>query len=202
MIPHRSLILLVRFQRTVQRIAMVQVQTRVVIILQHGRDILIYMKLNSSVNLKGSFVIKTWCSLTGKLLWESKTIENLVVSGAGGYGRNLIIRSLVGDTTYPIEIDGAKIGTGTNTPADADTDLQTPTTLTGITIIPIANTVVSNDSVVISLYVTNTQLPNGVYTEFGLFSNLRLFSRALISPTFTKGSNQNTTVDYTITLSS
>lgn len=156
--------------------------------------------LNSKGAMLGSFVIKTYDNRTGKLLYQSKPIKNRIVSSSG-YGRNIVIRNLAGDNTYPIEIDGAIIGTGTSTPSDSDTNLQTPTTLTGITVIPVASSVVSNDSVVMSFYVTDVQLPNGTYNEFGLKCGSQLFSRAIISPAFTKGTNQNTTVDYTIQLS-
>lgn len=161
-----------------------------------GHDKLIPMK--SSLSLKGSYKIKLWDSLTGKLISETESIPNLIVSGSGGYGRNLIIRQLSGDSTYPIEIDSASIGTGTNTPADTDTGLQTSV----LASIPVANMVISNDSLLISFFITNAQLTNGTYSEFGIFCNGRLFARSLISPNVTKGSNQNLSVDYTITLSS
>lgn len=154
------------------------------------------IELKSKGGLKGSYVIRTFCSDTGKLLWESNPIENLIVSGSGGYGRNLVIRQLAGDATYQLEVDSASIGTGTNTPTDADTGLQTPV----LASIPIADVIVSNDSVLFRIFITNAQLANGTYNEFGLFSNLRLFARSIISPAFVKGSNQNTSVDYTISL--
>lgn len=162
------------------------------------------LSLKSSAFLEGTMVIRTWCSKTGKLLWESKPMKNRVVSSSGGYGRNLIMRQLANDPSYTLPVIGAKIGTGTNTPIDADTDLQTPTTLTGISIIPVGSTVISNDSVVFSFYVTDAQLPNGTYKEFGMYCNTtaapRILTRALITPNFTKGSNQNTSVDYTLSL--
>lgn len=140
----------------------------------------------------------------GRMIFESVVMKNRLVSGAGGYGRNIIMRQMTNDTTYAMPIVGAKIGTGTNVPADSDTDLQTPTTLTGITIIPIGSSVLSNDSVVFSFYITDAQLPNGTYKEFGMYANTsgspRIMTRILISPNFTKGSNQNTSVDYTLSL--
>lgn len=147
--------------------------------------------------MRGSFKIRAYDSITGKLKWESPQMENKIVSSSG-HGRNIITRQLSGDTTYGIEVDSAEIGTGTNAPADADTNLQTPT----LTAIPIANAIVSNDSVVFTIFITNAQLTNGTYREFALRCGSRLFARALISPAITKSSNENLTVDYTITLSS
>lgn len=171
-------------------------------VLPPGRDIINSMKkllLKSKSSVLGSFVIKTWDSKTGKLLWQSKPIKNKVVSSSG-YGRNIVIRNLVGDDTYQIEIDGAIIGTGTTAPADSDTGLVTPTTLTTISVIPVASYLISNDTVIISFFVTDADLPNGTYKEFGMKCGSQLFSRALITPNFTKGSNQNTSIDYTIQL--
>lgn len=164
------------------------------------------LSIKNENGLSGSYVIKTWDAskvkdfkdtLCSEPLSVSKRMKNKIVS-TSGYGRNLIMRQLAGDTTYSIEIDSAKIGTGTNAPADSDTDLQTAV----LSNIPVANVVVSNDSVLITFFITDALLTNGTYKEFGIYCNGRLFARSLISPNFTKGSNQNATVDYTITSSS
>lgn len=154
--------------------------------------------MKNKFSIQGSYVIKKWDALTGKLLEESKPIKNLIVSSTGGYGRNIIIRQLASDTTYQIGIDSAKIGTGTNTPADSDTDLQSAV----LSNIQVANSVISNNVVVFTFYITDAQLANGTYNEFGLFCDGRLFARSIISPALVKGSNQNLTVDYTLTITS
>lgn len=133
----------------------------------------------------------------GKLL-ETIQFHNKVVASTGGTGRNIILRQLSGDTTFPMEIDSAEIGTGTNAPADSDTALQTPV-LTGI---PIANTILTASTLTLTLYVTDVQLANGAYTELALRCGTKLFARALISPTLNKSSNQNISVDYTLSLTS
>jgi hypothetical protein len=154
------------------------------------------MKLKDKHSIKGSYVIKVYDSITNELIKEYPRVENLVVSGSGGYGRNLIVRKLAGDDTYPIEIDSAQIGTGATAPSNSDIALVTPV-LTGI---QVANVAMSNNLVIITFFMTNALLANGTYKEFGLFCNGRMFARSLITPNLVKGSNQNVVVDYTITL--
>lgn len=153
------------------------------------------MELKSSAEIKGSYRIRTWDKDTGKLIWDSGEIKNLIVNSLG-YGLDIFTRQLGGDTTYAIEIDSAKIGTGTTAPTSADTDLETAV-LSGITV---ASTSFSVGSVTISFFIPDANLANGTYNEFGIFANGRLFARSIITPAFVKGSNQNTTVDYTITV--
>lgn len=155
------------------------------------------LDLKSNAGFTGSYIIRKWCSITGKLLWESPVITNKVVASTG-YGLNIIIQQLGNVTIYPIAIDSAKIGTGTSTPVDGDTDLQTPTVTTGTGWI-VADRTINNKSVTISFFIASGDLPNNTYKEFGIFCSSRLFARSLITPNFIKGSNQNVTVDYTIT---
>lgn len=154
------------------------------------------MKINSGLQFKGSYVLKRWCSLTGKLLEEIK-VNNLIVLGSGT-GADIVTRQLGNDTTYPIPIDSASIGTGTTSPSSSDTDLATPV-LTGIDValydISIPGTVI------LSFFISDADLANGTYKEFGIFCGARLFARSLITPNVTKGTNQNLSVDYTISLS-
>ena len=156
------------------------------------------IKINSGngLKLKGTLVIKKYKN--GKLIWQSSPMSNLVVSGSGGYGRNLIMRRLAGDATYGIAIDSARIGDGTTPPADSDTNLQN-VLVSGISI---TNAVVSNDGVQFDIFVSSATLPDDTYAEFGLFIGGRLFSRVLISPTYTKATGEDTTFSYTIQASS
>ena len=152
------------------------------------------ISLQEKAGLKGKLRITKRDSLTGEILYQSDWINNKIVSSSG-YGRNIIMRQLAADTTYAIAIDSAQIGTGTNTPADSDIALQTPTATFSIT-----DKNVSNDALTISIFMTDALLANGTYSEFGLRCDGRLFSRVLISPTFTKSTNQDTTIDYVISL--
>lgn len=153
------------------------------------------MELKSGSILEGSYVIKKWDAITGKLLEVSAPIKNKVVLGTG-YGRDIILRQLKGDTTYQIEIDSAAIGTGSTAPTDADTGLEA-SSLSGIVV---ADSVLGSGYITLSFFITDAQLANGTYNEFGIFCNSRLFARSLILPALTKASNINISVDYTITL--
>lgn len=155
------------------------------------------MKLQDKGKITGSFVIRTYKAGTKILLRESPRIYNKIVSGAGGYGRNLVLRQLSGDMTYPLEIDSGAIGTGSTAPADSDTGLAV-TTLTGIIV---TSADISGNDLVVGFFIPDLDLANGTYTEFGAFCNGRLFARALISPSHVKSSGEDTAVEYTFTFS-
>lgn len=146
-------------------------------------------------------------SFEGKLIEESDWIENKVMK-TDTRGVNLIVRAIIGDNTYAVEVTHAKIGTGTNVVTEADTDLQTPQNLSGgsdPTILRGDESVVSVNIAHLEFFISNAQLPNGTYTEWGLFTgtfgvNEKLFARALITPTYSKGTNQDTTVVHEITI--
>lgn len=150
-------------------------------------------KLNNKSGFSGKLRIRKYKN--GKCIHD-QTEHNLVVSGSGGYGRNLVIRQLANDTTYGIAITQAKIGTGTTAPVDGDTDLET----TVLSNISVADEQVSNDSVVFQFFIPDGDLADGTYTEFGMFIGSRLFSRALFSSSYSKSSGEDTRIDYTITL--
>lgn len=156
-------------------------------------------KSKDTAGFVGSLVIKTYKD--GVLVRETAPMKNKIVSGSGGYGRNLVIRQLAGDTTYGIAIGSAGIGTGTTAPVDANTGLETVV----VQDVAISNVAVSNDEVVVDVFMSASTLVNGSYTEFALFISTggarRLFSRVIISPTYTKATGEDTTFSYTITLS-
>jgi hypothetical protein len=132
----------------------------------------------------------------GKEIWRSEPMKNLVVSSSG-YGRNLVIRRLAGDTTYGITIDSAAVGDGTSVPVDANTALGN-SLVSGISI---SNATVANDVLTLDIFASDATLPNDDYKEFGLFIGGRLFSRVLITPTYTKAAGEDTIFSYEITLS-
>lgn len=132
--------------------------------------------------------------LDSKIKRISPVIENLIVFNAN-HGLNLFIQHLAGNDTYPLEIDNASIGTGSTSPVDGDTDLETPVT-TGI---PRATITESLDNIVTEWFITNDELPNDTYTEFGLKCGTQLFCRSIISPSHTKADNEDTLIEYTIT---
>jgi len=157
------------------------------------------MKENSCVKSKaqmsGRFRIITRDSNTGEIKRTSDWIKNLVVKSSST-GVGIIARLLGNDSTYPLAITKAKIGTGTTAPTDADTDLQTSV----FTKNSVADQVISVNVVTLSFFITTSELANGTYTEFGIFCGNQLFARAIISPSYVKGTNEDTTIEYEITV--
>lgn len=148
----------------------------------------------------GSYVIKTYRAGTKELIRQTQPIKNLIVNGSTGYGKNLIARALLGSswtTAYSIVIDSASIGTGSTAPASSDTNLQTPV-LTGVTVAFGEFTTASE--IILSFFIASASLANGTYTEFGLFCNGKLFARSLITPSYVKGDNEDSSVEYTISI--
>jgi hypothetical protein len=142
----------------------------------------------------GKYRFKTYDSDSGELLRKSEWVDNLVVAGTN-HGLGLFMQNLIGISTYPLEITHAKIGTGTTATANGDTDLET------ITFGPIlrATQQFTATSATIEFFISNNELPNGTYTEFGLFCDQQLFARSIISPSYSKSTNEDTGIEYIIT---
>jgi len=146
--------------------------------------------------VKGRYKITTFKAGTNEVLRELGWVDNLVVLNANS-GMNLLLKHLAGDTTYPLEITQAKIGTSDQAPADADTDLIT-TFLDGILVAVIDETAV--DTLLISFFIADAELTEQDYKEFGIFCGNRLFARSLISPVYSKSVGEDTRIDYEITV--
>jgi hypothetical protein len=151
-------------------------------------------KLHSDINHVGGYLTITKL-IDGKVVFTTPAMPNKVVSSSG-YGRNLIARQLAGDTTFSMEIDSASIGTSSTAAADGQTNLVA----SAVSGISITNMVVANNVLTVDVFVASGELPNGTYREFGLFCNGRLFARIVISPDYTKGTNEDTLFTYTLTL--
>lgn len=123
-------------------------------------------------------------------------MRNHVVSGSG-YGRNILARQLAGDTTYPIELDSASVGDDDTSPVDGDTDLGNPL----VTDIPLTDIEALNDEVHIDIFIADGNLADDTYKEVGFFASGRLFSRVIITPSYTKASGEDTLFTYHLTLS-
>lgn len=147
---------------------------------------------NDKAGISGVLTIKKFRD--GKLIWQSEPIKNKVVS-SDGYGRNLLMRQLAGDTTYPIEIDSFSLGDGTTAPVDGDTALENSLE----SAIPITDMSVANNILTVDVFIADANLTDDTYSECGFFCNLRLFSRILISPVYTKVAGEDTLFSYTIT---
>lgn len=150
-------------------------------------------KLAESFALTGSLTIKRFRD--GKLVWQSEPLKNKVVTSTG-YGRNLLLRWMAGDFTYPIVLDSASLGDDNTAAADADTDLGNPL----VTDLPLANTAVSNNVLTVDCFAADANLPDDTYEEFGLFAGGRLVSHVIISPAYTKASGEDTLFSYTLTM--
>ena len=157
--------------------------------------------LQENSGIMGIITIRKFRAGTKELLAELK-FRNLVVTGAGGYGRNIIARRLGSDNTYSLNVTHGEIGTGTNAPTNGDTALQTPSVRVATTLATITNNIVN-----LQFFFSDATLPNGTYREFGTFidgtSTLgsgRLFNRALFSTAYTKASGEDTTVEVEFTI--
>lgn len=149
---------------------------------------------NEEMRVGGSLTIKKFRE--GRLVSETLSMPNKVVSSSG-YGRNLLARVLAGDTTYPVQIDSARMGDVNTAAADGDTNLGNVLA----TDIPITNTTVTNNVLTVDVFVADANLPDDTYEEFGLFCDGRLFARIIISPAYTKATGEDTLFTYTLTLS-
>jgi len=151
--------------------------------------------MQSKSGITGRYRIIGTDSRTGKVLTQTPWIENLIMNGSNT-GVQIAVQRIVGTLTYDLTITKVKIGTGTNAPADSDTDLQTPVyTQNGLAAASAAGNVAS-----LSIFMATGVLANGTYTELGLFAGNQLFARSIISPSYVKGTNQDTTIEYQITV--
>lgn len=153
----------------------------------------------------GKFKIIT--SENGKVVKETDWIKNMIMKSSG-HGLNVLVRNIIGEAGYDVEITHAKIGKGTTPPTETDTDLETPVNL-GISSDP---SIIRGDEEVVSIntahlefFISDADIPNDTYTEWGLFTGTfgvdeGMFTRALIVPTYSKGTNQDTTIIHEITI--
>ena len=154
----------------------------------------------NGLDIEGSYVIKKYRAGTKELLWESERIHNKIVNGGAGFGKNLVARALLGSTwvtVFPLEIDNASIGTGTTAPTYADVDLETPVVEN---ILVALGEQVDTSEIIISFFIPDADLANGTYTEFALFCGAQMLARSLISPSYEKGSSEDTSIEYNITI--
>lgn len=141
--------------------------------------------------MKGRYKITTLEK--GKVVGETDWIHNLIMVGVSN-GIGIVARQLIGDTTFPIAINSAAIGTSAIPPTIADTALVAPV-LSGIVV---RSKSASATKVTLSFFINNAELANGTYREFGLFCGARLFARSLISPVYTKSTGQDAIITYEI----
>lgn len=116
-----------------------------------------------------------------------------IVCCSEGYGVNLLLRHMAGDTALPIEIDEVVFGTGVTTPAVTDTALHTET------IDSISPTLMTalNNVLTLDIFVPDALMANATYREIGLKMAGLLFTHSTMS--YVKGTSQDTTIEYVIT---
>lgn len=153
------------------------------------------------VGVSGRVRVTTFRAGTKKIIKRGKWSKNLVVSGTDT-GRNLICQRLGGTNTHSLNITHADIGTGTNTPQNSDTELQTPVVRGALTA-----AIISSNIVTLQFFFSDSALANGTYTEVGSFvdgsgtvSTGQLFNRALFGSPYTKVTGQDTTVEVELTI--
>lgn len=159
------------------------------------------MKIKDQFKIAGRVRIITCKAGTTEILRVSEWTKNLIVSGTNT-GRNLIAQRLASVNTFTLNITHGDIGTGTATPANSDTQLQTPTVRAAVT-----NQIVSGNIVTLQFFFSDALLPNGTYNEFGTFvdgtgtlSSGKLFNRALFGTAYTKAAGEDTTVEVQFTI--
>lgn len=141
----------------------------------------------------GTLSIKTFRD--GQLLRETGPHPNKVVSSTG-YGRNMLLRWMAGETTYPIVIDSVAVGDDNTAASDADTALGNEL----VADIPLTSISVANNVLTIDVFVADANLADDTYEEFGVFADGRLIARVIIDPAYTKASGEDTLFTYTLTL--
>lgn len=150
------------------------------------------------IGIKGKFKIKSFRAGTQKFLRETEWNENLVVFNTTS-GLNLVMEALLGSGTLSLEVSKAKLGTGSTAAADANTDLQTATV---DNIIIATEDITATNKITLTFFAPDADVPNGTYNEVGIFVDSvdpRLFARAIISPAFTKATNEDSQIEYTLT---
>lgn len=158
-------------------------------------------KLSANLKYEGKIKIITYKAGTKEILRETEWYPNRVMLGTNT-GKDLILDRLNGTNTYTLNITHADIGTGTNTPADGDTTLQTVVARAAKVTGTISTNILS-----LQFFFSDASLANGTYREFGTFidgtstvSTGQIFNRALFGTAYVKASGEDTTVQLDITL--
>ena len=127
----------------------------------------------------------------GKEIDQSDWYDNLIVDS----GLELITKAIADGT--PIKVDSAEIGNSGTAVSASDTNLNSPI-LTGIIV---ESAVISGKQVTFSFFLTDNELADGVYREFGLRVGSTLFSHVLFKNPYTKATGVDTRIDYVVTSS-
>lgn len=152
--------------------------------------------LKDNSGIQGKLQFTTFEAGTEVILRKSKWHKNLVVSNTN-HGLNLILQHLAGTTTYALEITSAKIGDDNTAATNNDTDLGNAL-VSDIVIATMTETTTSQ--LTFEFFMTDSELAEDTYEEFGLFATNQLFARSIISPGYVKSIGEDTKVEYVINL--
>ena len=139
--------------------------------------------------ITGKGVIKR-VSGSGEVL-EEVPFTNLVVSP----GKNIVIKGLVG-TTSSTQITQIAIGRSVTPPADTDIRLGLGEVKANIS----SSTERTNNQAKFVAIFSDRSVPNGQYSEIGLYAGNTLFARALPATRVTKGSGDDLIVEYEVAI--
>jgi hypothetical protein len=148
--------------------------------------------------LKGKFRVITTDSITGEVKRITPFYNNIVVDGTDT-GFNLILDRLNSTNTYSLNITHLDIGTNATAPALSDT-------LTGaVARTAKATGVVAGSTLTLRFFFASADLANGTYNDIKLavdgtatVNTGRCFTRALFGTVYVKGTNEDTTLEYTL----
>jgi len=159
------------------------------------------MKINSHIGMKGKVRIITTDSLTGEVKRISKWYKNLVMLGTNT-GKDLILDRLNADNTYTLNISHLDIGTSSTAPAASDTQLGAAVARAAK-----ATGTVASNVLTLRFFFASGDLTNGSYYEVGTFidgtssvNNGKIFNHALFGSVYTKGTNEDTTIEVALTI--
>ena len=157
--------------------------------------------MKDGLSLKGTYRIIKSNSITGEVISISPYYNNLIVDGTDT-GINLILDRLNSDNTYSLNITHLDIGTNSTAPALSDV-LASATARAAK-----ATGVVSGSSLTLNFFFASADLANGTYYDIKLaidgtasVNTGKCFSRALLGSAYTKGTNEDTTIEYVISKS-
>lgn len=155
------------------------------------------IKIKNKQGITGKCRIVTFKAGTKIVLRKSNWNGNLVVSNTN-HGLNLILKHLIGVTTYPLEITQGKIGDDSTAATDNDTDLGNAI-VSDIAVATITETTTSQ--ITIEFFISDAELAEDTYEEFGIFAGDQLFARSIIDPAYVKSVGEDTKIEYVINLS-
>ena len=146
--------------------------------------------------LAGKVRVISTCAETGKLLKTTPWSKNLIVLGTN-LGLNLVMQRLATNNTYTLNIKFGEIGTGTTTPLEADTGMET-----AVTRVATSYSASSSNVATVQFFFPDSILANGTYTEFGTFvdgtstlASGQFFNHVLFASSYVKASGVDTTIE-------